>query len=103
MPHAVPTFRPRRVKAVELRPSSDARGYDSRWRRFRAWFLTEHPVCEIRHHCNGDTATDVDHVTPMRRGGEQYELTNLQAACHACHSWKTRTYDMGSGSAHRDA
>lgn len=33
-------------------------------------------------------ATDVDHVTPLRRGGTN-DPANLQALCHPCHSRKT--------------
>ena len=29
------------------RQSSSKRGYDSRWRKYRVWFLSLHPICNI--------------------------------------------------------
>ncbi len=34
-------------------------------------------------------ARDVDHVVPLRDGGAQYELSNLQPLCRRCHQQKT--------------
>jgi 5-methylcytosine-specific restriction endonuclease McrA len=60
--------------------------YDHRWTKFRAWFLSHHPVCNT---C-GRAANEVDHVTPLSRGGGKYDLENLQALCKSCHSRKTQ-------------
>ena len=68
----------------QQRGSAASRGYDNRWRKARAAFLREHPVC-LR--C-GAIATDVDHIVPRALGGSD-EWWNLQAWCHACHSRKT--------------
>ncbi|MDE0379642.1 MAG: HNH endonuclease [Rhodospirillales bacterium] len=33
---------------------------------------------------------DVDHIVPLHRGGEMYDLGNLQTLCrHTCHKAKT--------------
>jgi 5-methylcytosine-specific restriction enzyme A len=49
------------------RPSAARRGYDGRWRKARAEFLAEHPLCA---HCLAEgrltPATVVDHVVPHR-------------------------------------
>ena len=60
--------------------------YDYRWRKFRAWFLSRHPVCKS---CDR-AAKEVDHIQPLRDGGEKYDLENLQALCKSCHSRKTQ-------------
>ena len=39
-------------------------------------------------------ATDVDHIKAVRDYPElKYELSNLQALCHSCHSQKTNKAD----------
>lgn len=58
--------------------------------------LREEPFCRIRKHCSGAPTTDVDHILPKGRGGTD-KRTNLQGACHECHSWKTVTQDGGFG------
>ena len=35
-------------------------------------------------------ALECDHVTPQYRGGDPYDLANLQTLCRACHIDKTR-------------
>ena len=50
-----------------LRGGADARGYDSRWRKARALFLKQHPLCAF---CLAEgkvvPATVVDHRTGSR-------------------------------------
>lgn len=70
---------------IDLRPNSHRRGYDERWRRFRAWYLRRNPVCV---EC-GRPATQVDHVAPLVRGGAHCSTENSQALCASCHSRKT--------------
>jgi 5-methylcytosine-specific restriction protein A len=70
----------------DKRPSATRRGYGERWRRFRLWYLKLHPVCA---HC-GRAANEVDHIQPLRDGGEKYDLENLQPLCKSCHSRKTQ-------------
>jgi 5-methylcytosine-specific restriction protein A len=77
------------------RGSSAQRGYGSRWRRLRAMYLHEHPVCADPFGVHGSQvvmATEVDHQVPRFRGGEDTE-ENLQALCKACHSRKTALKD----------
>jgi 5-methylcytosine-specific restriction enzyme A len=66
------------------RGSPSARGYGRRWQQLRMMVLRAHPACVV---C-GEPATDVDHITPKRQGGQD-TADNLQPLCHACHSSKT--------------
>ena len=78
----------RRRLADKERPTANARGYTSRWRRYRLAFLASHPVCACG--CN-HAATDVDHIIPVT-GPEDplfWDPTNHQALTHECHSKKT--------------
>jgi 5-methylcytosine-specific restriction endonuclease McrA len=82
-----------RPKREDNRPSAAVRGYGRRWQRLRLMYLRAHPLCADPfgvHEAAGETvaATDVDHVTARRFGGED-EWENLQALCHQCHSKKT--------------
>ena len=40
--------------------------------------------------CGRAGRLEVDHVVPLKRGGDPGALTNLQALCRACHIEKTR-------------
>ena len=73
------------------RPSAARRGYDSRWRKARACYLAEHPLCAS---CLGEgrltAATVVDHV--IAHGGDRqlfWDRENWQALCKGCHDSKT--------------
>lgn len=98
MPTAAPQFRPPRIgrgaACDQVRDNSAQRGYDKHWRRFRAWYLAEHPICERRVKCNGAAATVVDHQVPLARGGAHCDPSNSMAMCKPCHDHKTRTEDM---------
>lgn len=74
----------RRERAPDTRPSAHERGYDRAWRRWRLMVLREEPLCRV---C-GDAADQVDHITPLSRGGTD-ERSNLQSLCASCHSKKT--------------
>ena len=39
--------------------------------------------------CGAAGRLEADHVLPIHKGGEVYELRNLQALCRACHIRKT--------------
>lgn len=88
----------------EPRPTASARGYDSRWSRYRLAFLgrAENALC-VRCLARGRTraATDVDHVTAVSGPGDPLFWTesNHQPLCHSCHSRKTNSEDRGKGRA----
>ena len=60
------------------------------WRFIRKHQLAEHPLCE---EClkNGKIvkATMVDHIIPIKQGGNKLASSNLQSICWSCHSRKS--------------
>lgn len=56
-----------------------------RWRILRRRILAANPRCTS---C-GTLATEVDHVTAIRDGGDPWDPANLQPLCRPCHSRKT--------------
>lgn len=80
------------------RPSSSQRGYDARWRKTRAAYLSLHPVCEDEAGCI-EPATDVHHLDGQGPKGERgHDHSNLQALCHAHHSRVTAREQPGGWS-----
>jgi 5-methylcytosine-specific restriction endonuclease McrA len=66
----------------------DASFYNSRqWRTLRAWVLAGEPLCR---QCNKPAAV-VDHIKPIRLGGERMDPANLQPLCSSCHNKKSRS------------
>lgn len=69
--------------------------YDATWRKLRKQKLLANPMCEIRTHCVNkpileQVATEVDHRIPIaQRPDLRLVWSNLQSACHSCHSAKT--------------
>ena len=77
----------RHARATEQRQSASRRGYDRTWRRFRAWYLAQNPLCV---ECSPlGAATEVDHIVPIEDGGAMYDEANLQGLCKPHHSRKT--------------
>jgi 5-methylcytosine-specific restriction endonuclease McrA len=56
-----------------------------RWQRLRLQILArDRGICQIRRvGCRG-TATTVDHIEPISRGGAMWDVANLRAACTVC-------------------
>lgn len=77
------------------------RGYDAAWRRAREAKLATDPICEIRTHCLGAVATEVDHIVPIEQAPElRLVWSNLQSACKPCnvakaHRKPQKTADFG--------
>ncbi len=87
-----------RTDVNRARGSAASRGYGSRWRKVRAIALSREPLCRDCAKRGLTVASEcVDHIVPMARGGEQYDLDNLQGLCVPCHSTKTATEDGGFG------
>lgn len=65
------------------------RTYD--WQKVRGEVLRQEPLCR---HCSkaGLTvlANVVDHIIPIKHGGAEFNLENLQPLCVACHNKKTK-------------
>ena len=60
------------------------------WKRFRAWFVKQNPLC-IDCKANGRvTAVKiVDHIVPIKDGGAPLDPDNCQSLCLPCHNTKT--------------
>lgn len=90
-----------RPELERKRASAARRGYGHRWGKLRRMVLNRHPLCANPHghHPAGVAvvATQVDHITPLSRGGKNH-LSNLQPLCAHCHSVKTaREFGAGGG------
>ena len=55
------------------------------WQRVRYLVLNANPFCVV---CR-IPATLVDHIIPIRDGGDRLNLNNLQPMCSKCHAIKT--------------
>ena len=67
----------------EVRPASE-RGYGSAWRRARKRYLEAHPLCvECMKEGRYTKATDVDHIVPHSKGGQD-TLENTRICCRRC-------------------
>ena len=45
--------------------------------------------------CKRPGVLEVDHITPLNRGGEPWDMGNLAAMCRDCHIRKTRLDERG--------
>lgn len=78
------TYKPKGQESAS-RPSSHDRGYGYRWKVYRDWYLKKHIFCA----CCGRLAEVVDHIRPIRFGGEVMNPDNHQPLCRDCHVAKT--------------
>ena len=64
--------------------------YGSGWEKLRKKILErDRYLCQECLKCGiYKTATDVDHIVPLAKGGSNDE-NNLQSLCHECHKHKT--------------
>lgn len=97
MPTRPPSFRPpgsrTKAEAERARPSAQARGYDSKWRRASKAFLAEphNRLCVCG--CGG-LSEMVDHKTPHRGDMKLFwDRKNWQPMTRSCHSRKTAASD----------
>lgn len=69
--------------------------YSARWDRLSRRHLSSRPICE-RHGC-GKPAAHVDHIVSVERAPwRQFDSSNLQSLCQACHNRLTAAYDRGT-------
>lgn len=67
---------PHEVERVRGRP----------WMRFRSRWLSAHPLCVLCQRADPprvSAATELDHVTPLWKGGDMWQVQGLCASCHA--------------------
>jgi 5-methylcytosine-specific restriction protein A len=81
------------------RGTSTQRGYDARWRKYRAMYLAEHPLCKECLKKNMVVeATVVDHIIPHRGDYNLFwDPKNHQPLCETSHNIKTATVDGAFG------
>jgi len=97
----------------DSRGNSNSRGYTSKWRKARGFYLAKHPLCR-RHERLGKVveATVVDHIIPHKGDMRLFwDSSNWQGLCKPCHdSWKQgleksgnrAEYDLNAGHIGRD-
>jgi 5-methylcytosine-specific restriction endonuclease McrA len=68
----------------------DSRYDTAAWQRVRAAHKAKHPLCACCK-AQGRTvaATVVDHITPVRLGGDFWDTNNHQSLCTPCHQAKS--------------
>ena len=64
----------------------DDRYHTTAWRKLRMDVIRQEPVCRA---CKRQEATVVDHIQPVRLGGEFFLHENLQPLCKGCHNSKS--------------
>jgi 5-methylcytosine-specific restriction enzyme A len=90
------------------RGSANDRGYGSKWRKARAQYLSEHPLCECSECAAGAIRTRassvVDHIVPHRGDLKLFwSRRNWRAMAKACHDKKTAREDGGFGNVQHHA
>lgn len=80
------------------RGNAAQRGYDTRWKKYRANYLRKNPLCvKCLDEGRITPATVVDHIVP-HKGNKQlfWDPKNHQSLCKHHHDVKTASQDMGS-------
>lgn len=66
-----------------------------RWKRVRREVLRRDEY-KCRQ-CGVAGALECDHIKPVRDGGAEYDMANLQMLCKSCHASKTQAEIFGHG------
>ena len=62
-----------------------------RWRAHRLYYIQRHPLCkECKDNGVVKGGEVVDHIQPIRQGGDPYNELNLQTLCKVHHDKKSR-------------
>lgn len=95
MPTKPSYFQPRHRPATtpdQDRGTAAERGYDSAWKRFRKWFVSQpgNAVCALRddprHRKECTLAVEVvDHIKPLCQGGDRLSESNCRSVCRIGH------------------
>ena len=85
------TQKPRAEQPKQWSSDANAEFYHSTaWRKCRASYIHNNPACEICYKKGYMVKADVvDHIQPIRLGGERLDADNLQSLCHSCHNSKS--------------
>ena len=82
-----PSNRPERTKAVRFTRARNPFYDSAKWRKLRSIYIRRHPMCE-HPGCN-KAGNVVDHIIPIRQGGNPLDWDNLQTLCHSHHNRKS--------------
>lgn len=64
-----------------------------RWKRVRREVMKRDGFkCVL---CGAAGRLECDHIKPVRKGGAEYDMDNLQMLCKECHARKTRAEIFG--------
>ncbi|MEN6624120.1 MAG: HNH endonuclease signature motif containing protein [Smithella sp.] len=91
-----PAAAPKETDAFYLSPA---------WKRFRNWYVTNHPFCEQCEREGLLIPVDVvDHIVEIKDGGARLSEENAMSLCHKCHNLKSagerrkrKNHQVGSG------
>jgi 5-methylcytosine-specific restriction protein A len=77
-------------KREQQRNHVEPRYHTQRWRIERKQQLMREPLCRICFETDTITAAQmVDHIKPVRLGGEFWDERNYQSLCNSCHAVKS--------------
>jgi 5-methylcytosine-specific restriction enzyme A len=66
------------------------------WRKFRAWYLRQHPLCTVCEALGRPVAaTELDHRVSLATGGEPLDADNVEPLCGLHHRQKTASERTG--------
>jgi 5-methylcytosine-specific restriction protein A len=74
-------------KSFNNKPLYDKGEYNTtQWRKLRMIILNDEPICRK---CKRKAANVIDHIQPIRLGGDFWSMENLQPLCTGCHNSKS--------------
>ena len=94
--HTANTGKPKQEANQSRGGNADTQWYRQvRWRTVRALHLQGEPLCRT---CKSEKrltpAVMVDHIVPVKAGGQRYDEDNLQSLCDSCHAKKSQSEGM---------
>ena len=85
-----PNYKRSKPKAEREHKHKEPRYHTVAWRKLRLSILQDAPLCV---HCEQvgtiTLAQMVDHIEPVRLGGNFWDVDNLQPLCNSCHAVKS--------------
>lgn len=89
--------RPEPSRQPRQRLTAHKRGYDNRWRKARANYLSDNPLCVMcKQRGKVTAAIVVDHIKPHKGSQELFwDQGNWQALCKRCHDSDKQKAERG--------
>lgn len=91
MPSINPSKRAKQARKTYTKGAYKEPRYNTQqWRNVRELVLQQQPLCQACEAVGLLTlAQMVDHIKPVRLGGEFWDRDNLQPLCNSCHASKS--------------